>query len=1159
MHLRRGEESGPLIGTMQAHSPAPAAPPPPPAPPPLRRSVTVRVPATSANLGAGFDCIGLALNVFNDVRVTTCDAAGRAHAETRIESEGEGAESLPRDASNLVVRGMNLALRAAGYNVPAEEGDSHAGAHASARAAAPSQPQPLGAPPHLHYFLRNRIPIGAGLGSSSAAIVGGLLAGLALTGRSLAVTAEEAALQLASTVEGHVDNLAPCIYGGCQIGVHTGARWNTTAVPVPAGLQCIVFTPAARQSTEGARAILPPSVSRAEAVFNIGRAALLVAAFASGNLDDLALATQDALHQPARERIMPWLAPCVAAALGAGAKGAFLSGAGSSVMALSGGRKGDIHGQRAAERRDVAVARAMARAAHAAGTVGGRCLITHPSTIGAHVTELDGDPNADVSGSGLLSFDYDAGEDAAGFAPSASPRMPAAAAFAPSPAAAASPPLQPALRAALEAAAADGGAAAASVTYVSTRAGAGAGSGSARLSFREVVFAGLAPDGGLYVPAGGAAAFPRLPAGALRAWRPLPYFEVAFRVLSLFVGPDQVPAEDLRSLCRRSYGAGTEAERAGWAVAAVAPLVAVPLPGAAAQGSGAGAGAAPPRLLVAEHFHGPTCAFKDLALQFVGNLFEWLLAREAREARESSEANGSGGSGASGPPRRLLVLGATSGDTGSAAIAGLRGKRGVDTVILHPAGRVAAVQALQMTTVLDASVHNVAVSGATFDDCQAAVKAAFVDPAFRARHRLTAINSINWARILAQVCYSVWSYIRFLEVKDAEALAAGAGAGAGAPLPEATFIVPSGNMGNALSVLYARRLGVPLARVAVATNENDVLHRLISAGDFARAPAGVAGTLAPSMDIAAPSNLERYVFEAAEAAEGAGRARARVGGGEPGRRAAALAARGSRARLCERARERRAHRRRDPRLPRGRRRRLRALPALGLRRARGALRAGAHRGVRARRRRALRHGAPGEVRRGHARIARGWALPARRAGRGRAAGARGAARAAAAAARPERAPEPLRRAGKRGRGGGDGARRRARSRREVTKRGVVCTEQTPVSARLPTQTRIARVTHTRAEQSASVLRARRQLLDLARRQLDVHVVEIVPHMRGVLRARVHDDAHAPLPRQHPLGRRAAVRRADGERDGVVQHGGGVRRVPAWVMVRSCGIAGIAAC
>jgi threonine synthase len=416
------------------------------------------------------------------------------------------------------------------------------------------------------------------------------------------------------------------------------------------------------------------------------------------------------------------------------------------------------------------------------------------------------------------------------------------------------------------------------MTYVSTRAGAGAGAGagSARLSFREVVFAGLAPDGGLYVPAGGAAAFPRLPAGALRAWRALPYFEVAFRVLSLFVGPDQVPAEDLRALCRRSYGAGTQADRAGWAVAAVAPLVAVPLPGAAAQGAGAGAGTAPPRLLVAEHFHGPTCAFKDLALQFVGNLFEWLLEREAREARE--ESSSSGGSGASGPPRRLLVLGATSGDTGSAAIAGLRGKRGVDTVILHPAGRVAAVQALQMTTVLDASVHNVAVSGATFDDCQAAVKAAFVDPAFRARHRLTAINSINWARILAQVCYSVWSYIRFLEVKDAEAVAAGNGAGVGASaiLPEATFIVPSGNMGNALSVLYARRLGVPLARVAVATNENDVLHRLISAGDFARAPAGVAGTLAPSMDIAAPSNLERYVFEAAEAADGAAGAAALV-------------------------------------------------------------------------------------------------------------------------------------------------------------------------------------------------------------------------------------------------------------------------------------------
>ena len=229
--------------------------------PPLHRSVTVRVPATTANMGPGYDCLGMALNVYNDVTVRTDVTV------SSMTFEGEGADgSLPTGPTNLVVRGLALAFKEAGYE----------------------------ALPPLAIHLTNRIPIGAGLGSSSAAIVGGLLAGLVLTGTTLAVEREEKMLQLASTVEGHVDNLAPCIYGGMQVGVHTGSRWYTTSVNVPQGLQCILFIPEVRQETEACRAILPDVIPRGDAVFNIGRVALLVNAFASGCLDDLPIATEDA-------------------------------------------------------------------------------------------------------------------------------------------------------------------------------------------------------------------------------------------------------------------------------------------------------------------------------------------------------------------------------------------------------------------------------------------------------------------------------------------------------------------------------------------------------------------------------------------------------------------------------------------------------------------------------------------------------------------------------------------------------------------------------------------------------------------------------------------------------------------------------------------------
>ncbi len=663
---------------------------------------------TSANLGPGFDCLGIAVNVFNDLRLSTVDSLGRPVDAFRLTVEGEGSADLPTGADNLVVAGARLAFIEAGFS----GGGAPAGGSTGWE----------GFPP-VHFHLTNRIPIGAGLGSSSAAIVAGLLAGLALTGHALAVGGEERLLQLAAGIEGHVDNLAPCLYGGAQIGVHTappgggsggaagGGRWYTTALATPPGLQCVLFIPHARQSTAGARAVLPASVPRGDAVFNIGRVALLVNAFATGHLSDLRLACEDALHQPARAALMPALAPAIAAALAAGAAAAFLSGAGSAVMALATGRKGDVFGQRAEERSDAAVARAMALAARGVG-VPGRVLITQPTAVGAHVIEVDGDASAAISGS-AAHFELPLGSDELASLGAASPR------------AACAPPSAPA--AAARAAARGCGGALASVRYVSTRGGGGS------VGFAAAVLAGLAPDGGLYVPE----RLPTLPPALLASWRGLSYAHVAARVFSLFVGEDELPFSELEALCEGAYGGSGGAGGApAWDTPEVAPVVAIPFEPLCGEGA-AGCG----RLLVAEHFHGPTCAFKDLALQLLGRLFAHLLARPAAGDAAAAAAL----------PTRLTILGATSGDTGSAAIAGLRGLPRLSAVILHPEGRVARVQALQMTTVLDANVHNVAVAGgASFDDCQAAVKAAFADCAFAAKHSLTAVNSINWARVLAQ-------------------------------------------------------------------------------------------------------------------------------------------------------------------------------------------------------------------------------------------------------------------------------------------------------------------------------------------------------------------------------------------------------------------------
>jgi threonine synthase len=228
-----------------------------------------------------------------------------------------------------------------------------------------------------------------------------------------------------------------------------------------------------------------------------------------------------------------------------------------------------------------------------------------------------------------------------------------------------------------------------------------------------------------------------------------------------------------------------------------------------------------------ELFHGPTFAFKDVALQMLGNFFEYFL-----------ETGSNGG--------RLAVLGATSGDTGSAAIAGLRGKKGIHCIILFPNGRVSGIQERQMTTVPDDNVHCVAING-TFDDCQDLVKASFNTPAFREKVHLGAVNSINWCRVLAQTTYYFWSYLRVTDKhKD---------------IKEVHFSVPTGNFGDVLAGYYAKQMGLPVGKLIVATNENDILHRFFTRGEYHREP--IAKSISPSMDICVSSNFERYLFDLA--------------------------------------------------------------------------------------------------------------------------------------------------------------------------------------------------------------------------------------------------------------------------------------------------------
>jgi threonine synthase len=311
------------------------------------------------------------------------------------------------------------------------------------------------------------------------------------------------------------------------------------------------------------------------------------------------------------------------------------------------------------------------------------------------------------------------------------------------------------------------------------------------LGFCEAMLAGLARDGGLYLPE----TWPQMTPAEIRGIAGLPFHEAALRVLSPFVG-DEIEAATFAGLLADAY--------AGFRHAAVAPLVQTG-----------------PNSFILELFHGPTLAFKDIAMQLLGRIMDHVLSQRGR---------------------RATIVGATSGDTGSAAIEAFRGRANVDIFILYPHGRVSPVQQRQMTTVADANVHALAVEG-TFDDCQALVKAMFNDHGFRDRLMLSGVNSINWARIMAQIVYYF-----------------AAAANLGAPERQVSFCVPTGNFGDIFAGYAAKRMGLPVDRLIIATNENDILARTIATGRYETHK--VTATTSPSMDIQVSSNFERLLFEA---------------------------------------------------------------------------------------------------------------------------------------------------------------------------------------------------------------------------------------------------------------------------------------------------------
>lgn len=325
--------------------------------------------------------------------------------------------------------------------------------------------------------------------------------------------------------------------------------------------------------------------------------------------------------------------------------------------------------------------------------------------------------------------------------------------------------------------------------YQSTRGG------MAPHAFSDILLEGLAPDGGLAVPV----ELPTVTAETLESWRKLSYAQLATEVLSIFI--DDIPKDDLSRLVQAAY------QPTIFGSDQIVPLK--PLNDG---------------IVLLGLSEGPTLAFKDLAMQFLGQVFEYVL--DKRQAT-------------------LNILGATSGDTGSAAQYALRGKRGVSVFMLSPQGRMSAFQRAQMYSLQDANIYNIALNG-VFDECQDIVKALSADLEFKARHHIGAVNSINWARIAAQVVYYFWGWLR--------ATSGGA--------KEVSFTVPSGNFGNILAGHVAREMGLPIRRLVLATNENNVLEEFFRTGIYRpRTAADTHATSSPSMDISKASNFERFVFD----------------------------------------------------------------------------------------------------------------------------------------------------------------------------------------------------------------------------------------------------------------------------------------------------------
>ncbi len=325
--------------------------------------------------------------------------------------------------------------------------------------------------------------------------------------------------------------------------------------------------------------------------------------------------------------------------------------------------------------------------------------------------------------------------------------------------------------------------------YISTRGS------TASKPFSEVLLMGLAPDGGLMLPE----EYPYVSEQTLQAWRDLSYPDLAFEVMSLFI--TDIPAADLRDIIKRTY---TEEAFGSQAITPVRTLK--------------------DGLKIQALSNGPTLAFKDMAMQFLGNAFEYVLAKEGKT---------------------LNILGATSGDTGSAAEYALRGKKGVNVFMLSPEGKMSAFQRAQMFSLQDENIHNIAVHG-MFDDCQDIVKAVQNDADFKEQYHIGTVNSINWGRIVAQVVYYFAGYFNATSSNE----------------QKVSFCVPSGNFGNVCAGHIARQMGLPIGRLIVATNENDVLDEFFKTGLYRpRSAADTQVTSSPSMDISKASNFERFIFD----------------------------------------------------------------------------------------------------------------------------------------------------------------------------------------------------------------------------------------------------------------------------------------------------------